>query len=454
MADTRLCLASLGRQVDLGADHLEVIVVDNGSEDGTHLLAAEFPEVRILRQAQNLGFAGGVNVGLRAATGELLTILNNDTMAAPHLFAYMRKVLHSDPRIGLVAPVSNHVKGSARIDVGQLGQSAAERADIEDAISETAVQIQDQETLSGLCLMMRRELIEQIGLFDERFGSGNFEDDDFSLRARLHGHRLVIARHAFLFHRGHRTFSSMGLDFKATLDEKERIFRDKWEQDPAGQAYIARLARRTDIAAVAALKAIALYPSWLDGDLTLGRMRAIEGNHPAAVQHLTAFVTHCPQHSEARLQLALSRLYAGDTNGGMLAFKDTLSECFFPADKLSGALEQFACWCLDDSRHALALDHLETARSISPERGETYNLIGVTHMAVDNLPQAQSALETADEMGDSNGTTNLGICHWRAGNRQVAVQFLEKAVRDDPNNLAARKNYDMVAEALAAAQQG
>jgi GT2 family glycosyltransferase len=79
-------------------------------------------------------------------------VLNNDTLAAPSLVARLVRALRGDPRIALAAPVSNHVKGPARLALGELGTTAEGRAEIERALSAgCGGKLEDVETLSGLC---------------------------------------------------------------------------------------------------------------------------------------------------------------------------------------------------------------------------------------------------------------------------------------------------------------
>src|SRR5690606_10229129 len=120
-------------------------------------------------------------------------IINNDTIAETSMLAELRRALHtpSEVEIGACGPVSNRVKEDARLPVGDLSRDPEQRRRIAVALAEDPV-VQDVEALSGLCLLMRRTTLERVGNFDERFGHGNFEDDDFSLRLRLLGMRLVI----------------------------------------------------------------------------------------------------------------------------------------------------------------------------------------------------------------------------------------------------------------------
>ena len=90
----RECLQSLREQ----SQPHEVIVVDNASKDGScALMAREFPEVRVLVQEENLGFAGGVNAGIRAAKGEYVALLNNDTRADEHFLRALVRLMDAHP---------------------------------------------------------------------------------------------------------------------------------------------------------------------------------------------------------------------------------------------------------------------------------------------------------------------------------------------------------------------
>ncbi len=86
----------------------------------------------------------------------------------------------------------------------------------------------DVNRLVGFCLLIRREVVDAIGLLDEQFGVGNFEDDDYCPRAIQAGYRAVIAADAFVHHFGGRTFVGSGVDNGALMRENERLFRAKW----------------------------------------------------------------------------------------------------------------------------------------------------------------------------------------------------------------------------------
>ncbi len=448
VADTRLCLRALHQQVGLDAS-LEILVVDNASADATGELGRDFADVKVLPQLENLGFAGGVNRALAQARGALCLILNNDTAAAPHMLARLVHGLQVDNRIAMAAPVSNHVKGPAQIDVGGHGANPADRHSIESCLDDhCADRLEDVATLSGLCLLFRHSLLDQVAGFDERFGAGNFEDDDFCLRVRLLGSRLVLVRDAFLYHRGHSTFRALGLDIDHEIRQRRQTLDDKWRDDPAGRVYLARLDDDHAAAAAASHEALRHYPAWPDPHLALGRQLGQEGQPEAAVPHLEAFLRSCPLHIEARIMHALVSIDAGELELGLQHFRNTLDDCYFSSDQLAQALCQLARRCMTRGDHGTALRHLEVARDLAPEDAEPSNLIGAALMEQGNLTAARTELERAHQLGSASGTTNLGVLLWRIGDRTTSLRMLEAAVELDPHDQVASGNLEQVRKAL------
>jgi GT2 family glycosyltransferase len=240
---TRACLDSLLAQE--GGHDLQIVLVDNLGDPATAALAALSPRIEVVATGQNLGFAAGCNRGLERARAPFAMVLNNDTTAAPPMLTRLSEALGSDERIAFVAPISNRVKGPAMVAVGELSATAEGRARLErDVCQPCRGLVQDVDTLSGLCLLARTDTWRRLGGFDERFVPGNYEDDDLSLRARLCGLRLVIARDAFLHHEAHQSFRALGIDVKDEIRRQHAVFARKWQQDPSRATSVARRCRR------------------------------------------------------------------------------------------------------------------------------------------------------------------------------------------------------------------
>lgn len=204
--DTAACCRSLAAQHPRPA---RILVVDNGSTAHSEAeLATACPDARILRLATNRGFAGGVNAGLREALAEAaLTsfwVLNNDTTCPPDTLARLQAVLEADPRIGLVGSPLRESNG----DRGHRIVPAGRRLVRPWTIPWPTAPGQEPDYLTGASLLIRRELLNDIGLFDDGFFFF-FEDADFSRRAIEKGWRLAIAPDALVDHRGSSTIRHM-----------------------------------------------------------------------------------------------------------------------------------------------------------------------------------------------------------------------------------------------------
>jgi GT2 family glycosyltransferase len=230
LAFTRLCVESLLRN---SADvDFELIVVDNASADGTREYLAALAErdsrIRVLRNDENRGFASAVNQGLRAATGEVVAVVNNDIVVPPGWLA--RLAAHLDrPEIGLVGPTTNRCGNEAEVDVrygtyGEMIQLASRRA------REHAGNAFDIEVATLFCAALRRDVYGRVGPLDERFEVGLFEDDDYSVRVREAGLRVVCAEDAFVHHFGEASFGKLVPTgrYSDLFRRNKSRFEEKW----------------------------------------------------------------------------------------------------------------------------------------------------------------------------------------------------------------------------------
>lgn len=182
---------------------LEVIVVDNASSDGSADLVAEiFPTVRLIRNQHNLGFAGGCNTGLRAATGKVLALLNQDTLVAPNWLQFLCAALQ-DTNIGLAGckifypdgETIQHAGGWIEWPVGEAHHYGHREQDTEKWQQPCEV-----EYVTGAAMAFRREVLERVGFLDEAFWPGYFEDVDFCLRVWKAGFEIWYIPDATLTH--------------------------------------------------------------------------------------------------------------------------------------------------------------------------------------------------------------------------------------------------------------
>ena len=163
---------------------------------------------------------------MAVATGKQVLLLNNDVVVTTGWLGRMLRALRSDEKVGLVGPWSNLVSGPQQIEVGydEIAELDGFAWDWGKAHGGVVI---DVNRLVGFCLLIEREVIDAIGLLDEQFGIGCFEDDDYCLRAIAAGYRAVIAGDAFVHHYGSRTFLGSGVDAGALMRENQQRFRRK-----------------------------------------------------------------------------------------------------------------------------------------------------------------------------------------------------------------------------------
>jgi GT2 family glycosyltransferase len=225
---TRLCLETVLANSD---GPFELIVVDNASADGSRGylegLAGRDARVSLLLNDENAGFPAACNQGLAAARGERLVLLNSDTIVAPGWLTQLGS--HLDRKADLVGPVTNRIGNEAEVPVaydtyGDFLREAGARA---RGRRGEAIEI---STLTMFCLAMRRSAWEQIGPLDESFGVGTLEDDDYSLRARRAGLRLLCAEDVLVHHFGEGSFGKLFKDgeYSRLLARNRRRFEQKW----------------------------------------------------------------------------------------------------------------------------------------------------------------------------------------------------------------------------------
>lgn len=225
------CLASVAR---LRYRPREVVVVDNGSTDGSaDAVARAHPEVHLVRSATNLGAAGGRNLGLRWAAGRFahryVLFLDDDTVVDERLADELVAALRRAPGAALATPKAYRagapgVLASAggmrvrlwRASITDLGGGEVDRGqfDTEGAAGAGAV-----DSCTGFAVLARREALERIGGFDEGFNPYGWEEVDLSLRLRRAGYGIVYAPRAVVEHAGGR----VGRGHRVAAYERRRI---------------------------------------------------------------------------------------------------------------------------------------------------------------------------------------------------------------------------------------
>ena len=230
LPDVQVCLASL-QEHTLPPYHL--ILVDDGSDPLTRDFLIHFtrtnPGVTRLRNETPQGYTRAANQGLAQTTADYIVLLNSDTLVTPGWLDRLVACAESDSHIGLVGPLSNTASWQSIPEVDQAGDWAVNLLPRGVTVEEMARLVAHYSArlypsmpfLNGFCLMIKRPVLDQLGLFDEEnFGAGYGEENDYVLTARKAGWRPALADDAYVFHAQSRSYSH---DRRKALSERAGI---------------------------------------------------------------------------------------------------------------------------------------------------------------------------------------------------------------------------------------
>jgi GT2 family glycosyltransferase len=211
----------------------ELVIVDNGSAPDVGAffaaLQARHGNVVVIRNPENEGFPFGVNQGLAAARGEYVVLLNNDVVVTRGWLSRQLALLTVDPQLAVVGPVTNATSGPQLVGTATYAGLGDVDAFAEQWAVEHAGELAFVARLTGLCMVMRRSLVDTIGGMDTIFGYGNCEDDDFCLRVLRSGQQIAIAYDVFIHHHGSATFKAMSLSASRMVADNWALFCEKWQ---------------------------------------------------------------------------------------------------------------------------------------------------------------------------------------------------------------------------------
>lgn len=240
----RKCLDSVWEHTDLDRHRL-LIVLDGPQSRAIERMVA--PWFHVLRNPLRLGFVGAVNRGMKASDRDVI-LLNSDTVVTPRWVEKLMAAAYSSGDVGTVTPLSNHatlcsVPRAFEENILPTGMTAAAFAEHVERVS--ARDYPRLPTGVGVCLYIRRALLDDIGYFDaERFGLGYGEENDFCMRAIAHGWVHVADDATFIEHAGHRSFGAS----RAALQQAAQKILCKLH--PRYMATIAEFMRRDPLAEV------------------------------------------------------------------------------------------------------------------------------------------------------------------------------------------------------------
>jgi GT2 family glycosyltransferase/glycosyltransferase involved in cell wall biosynthesis len=225
---TRQCLDRIWRHTGDSIDY-EVIVVDNGSSDGTAdwFGAAGFPRpLRYHRNARNLGFAKANNIGAGLGQGRYVLFLNNDTLVQQGWLSEMLRVIRSNPSVGIVGIKQLFPYTSVIYHTGIVFARSGAPEHLYPHLDASLPQVnheREYQAVNGACLLIGRELFSDCGGFDEAYVNG-YEDVDLCMAARQRGRKVVCCTSAYIYHYGQISEGRTADD-----DDNAALFARKWK---------------------------------------------------------------------------------------------------------------------------------------------------------------------------------------------------------------------------------
>ncbi len=440
---TEQCINSIWANSEKGS--FELIIVDNASRDGTQeWLAKEKKAGRIdelVLNSENRGVSAGWNQGIAIAKGGYVLIFNNDTIVPKNWLRNMLRCAESADDIGMVGPMSNSISGlqlekdSSYTSVHEFHEFAAKYMRERDGHWWELFRI------VGFCMLIKKSVIDKIGVFDERFGKGNFEDDDYCIRVRRAGYRIMVAGDSFIHHFGGVSFDQAGVDWKEQMRKNELLFREKWAE--------------IDAKLIASRKG-----DGLDAAITEAEAAIEKGDYPRAVHLLVMVLEKDTKNYRAYNDMGIIAWQKGNVADAEKFFKESLKYKVDFVDAVFNLLDAYSLRgaVLEEEKllkEAIKLfpDNAEIAERLSKSKAT------IKQSADDSL---SIVLDKADILLEENkhkeaealylsvlskyqdnfrGLNGIGLCAWYDGRNEDAYWFFRKAVEHSPSDEDAVINF-------------
>jgi len=233
--DTLSCIDSL---LKINYPDFNIVLIDNGSNDGSvEVFKEKFSNnssITLIFNKNNLGFTGGCNIGikhvLRRKASHIL-ILNNDVLVNPDFLWILVNSAQKDKRIGMVSPKIYFYKESRKIYFagGRLNKHLAipEHIGLGEMDKGQHDEVKDCDFLTGCCLLVKREVVERVGSFDEAYNNAFFEDIDLCTRAKGHNYKLIYQPRSVVWHKHSKSIGYKSPNYYYHMSKNALLFARK-----------------------------------------------------------------------------------------------------------------------------------------------------------------------------------------------------------------------------------
>ena len=221
---TKECVVSIARHTP--GPH-ELVLVDNGSNDGTYEYMKGATTHEPPRLTQNRGVAAGRNLGARQALGDpgvkYICFLDNDTKVSEGWLAEMVRIMDANSKVGIIGPLSNNADTPQNIYEMPDSQKKLEARDPEHFFV---------DSINRFCMLVSTDMARKVGLFDESLGMYGCEEKDLCIRAKQAGYEVAVANRVFIEHRGRATINENKMDGHKLINDSTSLFMRKWPNQP------------------------------------------------------------------------------------------------------------------------------------------------------------------------------------------------------------------------------